>query len=102
MTNDKCLKDKNVSSKLLNDTAQFKSIKKYLHKNDIKLFIHSSYMQNFARISIKHDKSWWITNLINEMICASKMDAIGCIVHMGKHLELSKQISINFNTTLSK
>jgi deoxyribonuclease-4 len=85
---------KNVSSKLLNDTTQFKLIKKYLHNNDIKLFIHSSFMLNFARISIKHT-SWWITNLINEMICASKMGAIGCIVHMGKHLELSKRIAID-------
>jgi deoxyribonuclease-4 len=61
----------------------------------MKLIIHSPYSLNFARIPvINHKTSWWIKYLINEMHYASKMGAIGCVIHMGKQLELTKKMAI--------
>lgn len=84
---------KNVSK--ISDN-QFNSIKKYLLKNNMKLVIHSSYMLNFANeFNLPPKKiSWWINNLINEMKYASKMGAIGCIIHLGKHKELKPERGI--------
>lgn len=76
-------------------------IKKYANKYDIKMVIHSSYMLNFANKPIfpnndKNNKiSWWIKNLLDELILASKLGAIGCVLHMGKKLENTKDVAYN-------
>jgi deoxyribonuclease-4 len=102
----------NISDKQLNN------VKKMLVKKNMKMVIHSSYMLNFARIPLGISKftislsrnsffntlsrntksnvkiSWWIKNLIDELNYASKMGAIGCVIHLGKHLELTKKMAI--------
>lgn len=98
---------------------QLSTVKKYLTQKNLKLVIHSSYMLNFARIPLglsrsifvahkksysldkiytlernKNKISWWVQNLIDEMKYASKMGAIGCVIHLGKHLELTKKMAM--------
>lgn len=101
-----------ISEKQLND------VKKMLIKKNMKMVIHSSYMLNFARIPLGISKftislsrnsffntlarktklnekiSWWIKNLIDELNYASKMGAMGCVIHLGKHLELTKKMAL--------
>lgn len=72
---------------------QLKNIKKILKKKNMKLVIHSSYMLNFARIPLDLSKSWWIKNLIDELKYASRMGAMGCVIHLGKHMELTKKMA---------
>jgi len=82
-------------------TEKLKEINKYIKKNKFKLVIHSSYMLNFAKIPILHNNdnkkkiSWWVINLINEMKYASLMGAIGCVIHLGKHLDLTKKMALD-------
>lgn len=83
-------------------------IKRYVKKYNFKLIIHSSYMQNFARIPIIDDtkkqdvKGWWIDNLLEELECGQKMGAYCCVIHLGKHMELSKKMAMeNMYTSIS-
>lgn len=65
----------------------------YIKKNNITLVIHSSYLLNIAKDWDK--RSWSINNLITELEYADKMGAIGVVIHLGKRLELSKEIAFN-------
>lgn len=83
---------KNVS--FISDNQLF-DVKKYLIENKLKLVIHSSYMLNFARVPFLNNKpNWAINNLINELVYASKLGAIGCVIHFGKHLEFSREVGL--------
>lgn len=68
------------------------NIKKCLKDNNTKLFIHSSYTFNFAR-GLKINNSWkdcyWVNSYITELEIAHNIGAIGCVIHVGKRLELS-------------
>jgi deoxyribonuclease-4 len=61
------------------------NIKKYLKKTKCKIVIHSSYLLNFA----KNDNHNNIKTLYNELIVADQIGAIGCVIHVGKYLELN-------------
>jgi deoxyribonuclease-4 len=57
---------------------------KSLLNNKIKLVIHSPYTLNFAN---NFDEDYWGFNLIlKELKIAHEINSIGCVIHMGKHL----------------
>ena len=61
-------------------------IKKYCLDNLTKIVIHSPYTLNFAKDFF--EDSYWIQNLILELKIAHEINAIGCVVHVGKSLNL--------------
>jgi deoxyribonuclease IV len=69
---------KSTKSKLMTDDA-----KEVVQEYDIKLFIHSSYILNFAKDPSTED-AYWIDSLVNELQVADVIGAQGCVLHMGK------------------
>lgn len=55
--------------------------------NNVQIVIHSPYTYNFARTFEKD--SWWVKALWNELLVSNVIGSIGCVIHVGKHLELS-------------
>lgn len=76
-----------------------KAIEKYeelsnnLKTQNMKCVVHASYTINLARNWDFH--SWWLKQLILEIKMANKINAIGIVLHLGKQLNLSKDIAIN-------
>jgi len=73
----------------------------YCNLNNIKLVIHSSYIINLAK-ECKNDKRiidiedcYWIKTILNELDIANIINAIGCIVHVGKSVSLSTDDALN-------
>ncbi len=83
--------DLQVSKKNIN---QMDKIKKYVTKNNIYLFTHTSYIYNFAlhpRLGVPSyptsgvpKTSYWIKSLIKELEYADQMGIKGCVLHLGK------------------
>lgn len=80
-----------VSDKSL-DTYKENSdkIKKIIDKHNVKLFIHSPYTFNFAKPIVNNNwlKCYWVTSYLKELEIAHHIGAIGCVIHVGKSLEL--------------
>ena len=61
-------------------------IKKYILEKESKIVIHSPYVLNFAK---KFDKKNYIFDIIfTELKIANLIGAIGCVIHVGKYLDL--------------
>lgn len=72
---------------------EIKKIREYLKKHKMKLVIHAPYIFNFSR---KFDpKSWWVRGIIRELELASKLGAIGSIIHCGKRKELTEKEALD-------
>lgn len=82
----------NVTEKSMNlyKTKQ-DDIKKSLISNKTKLFIHSPYTFNFAKPKLNDYwlNCYWIRSYIKELEIAHMIGAIGCVIHVGKSLEMS-------------
>lgn len=83
-----------VISKLYNE---YKNISEILQQKKVKLFIHSPYTYNFARPNINNNwlNCYWIVNYLKELEIASLINAVGCIIHVGKQLRLTSNEAIN-------
>ena len=66
------------------------AIKEVLAANNTKLFIHSPYVYNFAKSHNNRgwDKCYWVVDYIKELRIAHEINAVGCVIHVGKYLEL--------------
>jgi deoxyribonuclease-4 len=71
------------------------------NKNNFKLVIHSSYVINLAK-ELKYEKKildiedcYWIKLLINELIIAHIINAVGCVFHVGKYVSLTEKEGLN-------
>jgi len=64
---------------------QIYEINQFVLGNDIKLFIHSPFYINFAKDPYLPKNTWVRLVLEDDLICAEKLGAIGCIIHMGKY-----------------
>ena len=69
-------------------------IKQYCKENDMKIVIHSPYTLNFG-IDCEH-KPQKLELIFNELQVAHMIGAIGCVIHVGKHLETSVTESKNW------
>lgn len=65
-------------------------IKDLLKKYNLRLFIHSSYILNFAKAIVKNNwkNCYWVSSLITELKIADTIGAIGCVIHVGKQLNM--------------
>jgi deoxyribonuclease-4 len=82
----------NVTEKSMNlyKTKQ-NDIKRSLKDNNTKLFIHSPYTFNFAKPKLNEFwlNCYWIRSYIKELEIAHMIGAVGCVIHVGKSLEMS-------------
>lgn len=60
------------------------NIKKLLKKNNFKLVIHFPYIFNISKQDIEKN----IVPLYNELIIAKIIGSLGCVIHVGKQLDL--------------
>jgi len=62
-------------------------IRQKLADTNTSLVIHLPYVINLSKPTLKLDESWWIKMMCEQLIISDKMGSIGCVVHVGKHLE---------------
>ena len=67
--------------------------KNFLKENNMSVVVHSSYIHNLSKDWDPY--SWWLKNLEIEIEFASKIDAIGIVLHFGKSMELTVPQSYN-------
>lgn len=68
--------------------------KQYLKDKKMFLVIHASYILNFSK-EVGSAAKWKLDNLIEDLIWANKMGAVGAIIHMGKQLTLTYDQAID-------
>ena len=61
---------------------QIKDVREYSEKEGIVLVVHSKYLLNLSR-KVDGRNMWALRSLIDDMIVAERIGAIGCVVHMG-------------------
>lgn len=64
----------------------------YVNKNNIKLFVHASYLINFGRPSTECVNA--IECLAYDLEISPQIGAKGVVVHVGKHLKMKKSVAI--------
>jgi len=79
-------------------------IKKYCIDHLTKIVIHSPYTLNFAKNF--DENAYWIQNFIIELKIAHEINAIGCVIHVGKSINLdinhaSNNMFISFKYIIS-
>lgn len=74
---------------------QGNNIKELLKQYKTKLFIHSPYTFNFAKgkINDSWNNCYWINYYINELEIADNIGAVGCVIHVGKSLDMNINIA---------
>lgn len=77
---------RNTPIKIKDD--EFSKVLSLLQENNSKCVVHSSYLYNFSKTTDEID--WCISNMKQELEYCDKFNGIGCIIHMGKYLKLSK------------
>ena len=71
----------------------YEPIKKIIKKLGVILSVHISYTINIA--SDPNNYSWGIMQFIEEIKIASYIGAYAVVVHLGKQLDLSKEVALN-------
>lgn len=78
-----------TSLKLNYTDEQCIKIKNKLIETDSNLVIHLPYVINLSKPILKLEDAWWIKMIHQQLIISHKMGSIGCVVHVGKHLDLT-------------
>lgn len=73
-----------------------RQVKSYLKQHNMKLVIHSPYTLNFARRVVSPSEAYWVKSYYDELLVADMLGALGCVIHVGKHLENSKEDGIEY------
>ena len=68
---------------------QMSEVNKYLDENSMEIVCHSSYMLNFAKDP--SEIQWAINSLVEDMTIMSKLNGIGCVIHMGKQCKMPSE-----------
>jgi deoxyribonuclease-4 len=71
----------------------YEPIKKLINKLNIILSVHISYTINIA--SDPNNYSWGIMQFIEEIKIASMIGAFAVVVHLGKQLDITKEVALN-------
>ena len=88
VSNPRSIQIRKLNQKFINDT---KEINNYLNINDFKLVIHSPYTINISNIGTLGIMG--LNLIIHELIIANNIDAVGCVIHVGKYKD-NKEIAI--------
>jgi len=73
------------------DEKYIQLIKDTVNETNTKIVIHLPYVINLAK-PLLHDikSSWWIDMICNQLKISDLIGSIGCVVHVGKYLELTQ------------
>ena len=77
------------------NNSQCDQIRQKLLDTNSRLVIHLPYVINLSKPIIRLEDSWWIKMICDQLIISNKMNSIGCVVHVGKHLDLTIQEGID-------
>ena len=77
----------------VNNIKNINEVCNYLKKYNMLCVVHASYTINISQPWNKY--SWWVQKFILEIECASKLNAFGIVIHLGKQLNLSFEEAIN-------
>lgn len=72
--------------------TDIKKVREFCEKRGIVLVIHSKYLLNLSR-EIDGRNMWALKSLIDDMIVAEKLGAVGCVVHMGSRGDKSLSVA---------
>ena len=78
---------------LFKDQTVYSNLKKKLKNMNMFSVVHASYTINLANNWDEY--SFWITQFISEIVLADKVGSFGIVIHMGKRLDLPKEIAYN-------
>jgi deoxyribonuclease IV len=73
------------------DLDEARSAKNYLRENEMFLVGHCSYLLNFAKDP--KDFPWAVESLVDDMIRTSEIGGVGVVLHIGKYLDLEKEVA---------
>ena len=75
---------------------EYNLIKNKLKETDSKIVIHLPYVINLAKpLNPDIKSSWWIKMILSQLTISESMNSLGCVVHVGKHLELTPTEGLN-------
>ena len=84
-----------MSENKFND-KEYNSIKNKLKETDSKIVIHLPYVINLAKpLNPDIKTSWWIKMILSQLTISESMNSLGCVVHVGKHLDLTPTEGLN-------
>jgi deoxyribonuclease IV len=75
--------------------SQGPEVKAFMQTHNMKLFIHSPYILNFAK-DPGAEQPYWIESLWDELEIADALGAEGCVLHMGKSVKNSVEEAERF------
>lgn len=81
----------NLSKKYTDDIIE--NIKQKLYITNTKIVIHLPYVINLSRHILPNssiEDNWWIEMICNQLEFSEKINSLGCVVHVGKHLQLTE------------
>lgn len=67
-----------------------KKIKQKLLDTNCKLVIHLPYVINLSKPISNLENAWWIKMICDQLLISHKMGSLGCVVHVGKYLDLTE------------
>lgn len=88
-----------ISAKFSIDSKKYSStqvalIKQKLSDTNSKIVVHLPYIINLAK-PIPKGECWWISLICNQLIVSDLINSIGCVVHVGKYLDLTVSDAID-------
>ena len=69
--------------------SQCQLIKDKLTNTNCLLVIHLPYVINLSKPIINLENAWWIKMICEQLLISNKIGSLGCVVHVGKHLDLT-------------
>jgi len=85
-----------MSTKFTIDNTKFNKkqgdiIKSKLNESNTQIVIHLPYVINLGRSLTNNPMDcWWINMICNQLLVSDMIGSIGCVVHVGKHLDLTE------------
>ena len=64
-------------------------IRSKLVDSDCLIVIHLPYVINLSKPRLNLIDTWWIKMICHQLLISHKIGSIGCVVHVGKHLDLT-------------
>ncbi len=78
-----------VKSNIKLSDDQCTKIKSRLIESECLIVIHLPYVINLSKPTSNLVDTWWIKMICDQLLVSHKIGSIGCVVHVGKHLDLT-------------
>ena len=88
-----------LREKIVLNNDEIKTIKSFIKRYDIKVYVHSILTLNFCRDPYSIRNEWGIDNLVYDMTLCNKIGGCGVVVHIGSHKTEKLNISYEEGVT---